>query len=94
MKIIFTYILMMICAFSASAKDACSPQIIGYVAGLNAGATFAGINEVQRDKVIKQIEYIRTLQKTLTDCEIINYIPELKASKEALEFAVKKAKSD
>jgi hypothetical protein len=37
--------------------------------------------------VIKQIEYIRTLQQTLPDCEIIDFISELKISKEALEFA-------
>jgi hypothetical protein len=41
---------MLVCAFSASVKDACSPQIKGYVAGLNAGATSAAISEVQRDK--------------------------------------------
>jgi hypothetical protein len=42
--------------------------------------------------VIKQIEYIKTLQQTLPDCEIIDFISELKISKEALEFASKKAK--
>jgi len=92
MKTILTYTLMLVCAFSVSAKDACSPQIEGYVTGLNAGATLAAISEVQRDKAIKQIEYIRTLQQTLPDCEIIDFIPELKVAKEALKFASKKAK--
>lgn len=44
MKTILTYTLMLVCAFSVSAKDACSPQIKGYVTGLNAGATLAGIS--------------------------------------------------
>ncbi len=87
MKTILISTLLLVCTFSVSAKDACSPQIKGYVAGLETGSTLAAINKVQRDKAIKQIEYIKTLQKALPDCKVVDFIPELKASKEALKFA-------
>ena len=90
MKIVFISTLILACAFSVSAKDACSPQIKGYITGLETGTTLSAINKVQRDKAIKQIEYIKDLQTKLADCEVIDFIPELKASKEALKFTSSK----
>jgi hypothetical protein len=90
LKIIIVSTLMLACVLSASAKDTCSPQIKGYVAGLEAGATLAAIDKLQRDKAMKQIKYIKSLQNTLPDCKIIDFIPELKASKEAIKYASRK----
>lgn len=87
MKIVILTTLMLVFTFSASAEDACSHQIKSYVAALEAGASFAVIDQVQRDKAIKQLKYIKTLQKKLGDCQVVDLIPELKASKKALRFA-------
>lgn len=87
MKIAIISTLMLAFTFSALANDTCSSLIKGYIAALETGATLTTINKIQRNKAIKQIEYIKTLQKTLSDCEVIDFIPNLKASKEALKFA-------
>lgn len=92
MKLLLISTLMLSISYTANAKDACSKQVKGYVAGLKAGSTLAAVNKAQQEKALKQIEYIKTLQKTLPDCKVVDHIPELKASKEALKFASEQVK--
>jgi hypothetical protein len=79
--------IMLACTFSATAKDACSSQVKGYLAGLESAPTLTAINKTQRGKAIKQIDYIKNLQKKLPDCKVVDFIPELKRTKKALTFA-------
>lgn len=87
MKILLVSTLMLSISYTVNAKDTCSKQVKGYVTGLKFGSTLAAVNKNQQEKALKQIEYIKTLQKTLPDCKVVDYIPELKASKDAINFA-------
>jgi hypothetical protein len=92
MKLLFLSATVFFISFTINAKDACSSQVKSYVSGLETGAAFAVVDNTQREKAIKQIDYIQNLQKTLPDCKVVDFIPELKATKEALKFATEKIK--
>ncbi|MBE0421330.1 MAG: hypothetical protein ACTH36_09165 [Pseudoalteromonas nigrifaciens] len=92
MKLTLIIVTAILVSFSVSAKDNCSSQLQGYIAGLEVGATLSSFTKHQRDRAIKQIDYIEKLQENLPDCEVVNLIPELKATKDALNFATEKMK--
>lgn len=93
MRILFLTVTTFLVSFTANAEDACSTQLKSYMSGLEAGATLAAVNKSQRDKAIKQIDYIKKLQETLPDCRVVDYIPVLKANKKSLEFASEQIKN-
>lgn len=78
---------------TANAKNDCTSQLQGYIAGLETGAAMEALTTRQRNKAIKQIDYIKKLQDNFQDCEVIDFIPELKATKDALNLAGLKMKN-
>ncbi|PKG68638.1 hypothetical protein [Pseudoalteromonas sp. GutCa3] len=86
-KLFSLFVVSFFISVEANAKDACSDQVIGYISGLETVVSLPVIEKNQRDKVLKQMEYIKKLQESLPDCEVVGFIPELKATKNALKFA-------
>jgi hypothetical protein len=71
------------------AQDRCTPQVEAYLQGLDVGASLAAITEEQRNKAVKQMEYIQSIRKSLNDCQVADHIPALAVRKKALAIANK-----
>jgi hypothetical protein len=91
LTIFLTALLM---SSSVMSKDKCTPQIDAYLIGLEAGSMLAALSVEQKKSAIDKITNIKTMQQTLTDCQVVKYIPELKASNVALAHALKQLKTN
>lgn len=69
--------------------DECSNQINGYLEGLKVGSTMAAVDDAAKKNAHDQIEYITSLREYKEDCDIVELLPPLKGSKEAIEQATK-----
>ena len=87
MKKVIVATLMLGCVFSAYAQDECSNTVNGYVKGLEIGTTLAGIPHSDQERMTEEVEQIKDLQTKYTDCEVVDFIPPLKESREALKYA-------
>ena len=92
MKYMFMAAALCFCFGTANAKDACSSQLKGYMAGLETSASLKSIDKSMRDAAMKKIDQIKELQETVPDCKIVELIPELKATRDALNHASKQIK--
>ena len=79
-------ILLIVSAVSCYADD-CSRLVEGYLQGLETGVSLAGVDESVRQTARSQLARIKSLRESKTDCEVIDSIPWLKASIDAVNNA-------
>ena len=92
MKLIKISVLLSVVSFSVLASDNCTKQVNGYVAGLEAGTTLNTVSKEKVDAVLKELAHIKELRARLKDCDVVQHIPTLKQSSDALKYASEQAR--
>jgi DNA-dependent RNA polymerase auxiliary subunit epsilon len=90
MKVVMFLLILPCFSVAVSAEDSCSNQVNGYLMGLETVVTLVEKTEREREALYININSINRLRQTMPDCKVIEYIPELKASRAALEYIYQK----
>ncbi|MEH6454835.1 MAG: hypothetical protein V7749_00805 [Cocleimonas sp.] len=88
------FLLSCSCFFSFSVyADACAEVVEGYIVNLEKGLAMSQISFMEKGIIKNQIDYINRVRMESTDCDVTEYFPDIKYSKDILKDAIR-AKDD